>query len=125
VAEADGYIVISPEYNHGYPAVLKNAFDWVYGERWAKRPVAFVSYGSTLGARSVGAIRQVAIECQLVPIRNAIHIPGDLYKAIGAAQNPLDAELWKPIREPVDKVTGLFDQLLWFARALKSAREQQ
>ena len=125
VAEADGYIVINPEYNHGYTAVLKNAFDWVYGAHWAQKPIGFVSYGSTLGARSVGQIRQVAIECQLVPIRNAIHIPSDVYKAVASATNPLDPELWKPLREPVEKVGGLFDQLLWYASALKAAREKK
>ena len=119
IAEADGYIIVTPEYNHGSPAVLKNAFDWVYAANWAQKPVAFVSYGSTLGARSVGAIRQVSIECQLVPIRNAIHIPGDVYKAVSSAANPLDEALWKPLREPLDKVGGLFDQLLWFAKTLK------
>jgi NAD(P)H-dependent FMN reductase len=118
IAEADGYIIISPEYNHGITAVLKNAMDWVYGDSWAKKPFGAVSYGSTLGARSIAALRTVAIECQLVPIRNSIHIPGDVYKAVAAAQNPADPQLWKPIREPMDRVGACLDQLLWFAQVL-------
>ena len=125
IAQADGYIVINPEYNHGMTAVLKNAFDWVYGDNWAKKPLGAVSYGSTLGARSVANLRTVAIECQLVPIRTSIHIPGDVYKAVSSGQNPTDPELWKPMREPVDRVGPFFDQLLWFVQALKKARAGQ
>src|SRR5665213_2869794 len=75
VGEADGYIIVTPEYNHGYPGVLKNAIDYVYGE-WNNKPVGFVSYGGVAGGtRSVQQLRQVAIELQMVPIRNGIHIP--------------------------------------------------
>jgi len=49
VAEADAYIVATPEYNHGYPAVLKNALDYAYNE-WNKKPIGFVSWGGVAGA---------------------------------------------------------------------------
>ncbi len=54
IASADGYILITPEYNHGPPAVLKNALDFVYAE-WNRKPVTFVGYGGTAArARSRG-----------------------------------------------------------------------
>src|SRR5215470_1798808 len=59
VAEADGYIIVSPEYNHGYSAVLKNAFDHIYPE-WNNKPIGFVAYGNVGGARAVEQLRQVA-----------------------------------------------------------------
>jgi len=121
IAEADGFIIILPEYNHGYPAVLKNALDWVYSE-WNNKPVAFVGYGSALGARSMEQMRQVAVELQMVPVRNAIHIPSAVYMAVMKENAPVSPELFKPLREPTDRVGGLFDQLLWFARVLKAAR---
>jgi NAD(P)H-dependent FMN reductase len=125
LAEADGYVIVSPEYNHGYPAVLKNAIDWVYGTSWEKRPVGFVSYGSTLGARAVGQLRQVAIEAQLVPIRNSIHIPSDVYRAVTSHDVPVPADVWKPLREPADRIAGFFDQLLWYAKIVKEGRAQK
>lgn len=124
VGEADGYIIILPEYNHGYPAVLKNALDWVFNE-WNNKPIGFVSYGSAMGTRSVEQMRQVAVELQMVPIRNAVHLPVEVLRALRAAENPLDPELWESLREPLDKVNGFFDQLLWWARVLKPAREQK
>src|ERR1700719_122064 len=61
IARSDGFIFVTPEYNFGPPAVLKNALDWVYPE-WNRKAVAFVSYGSALGARSVQQLRETAIE---------------------------------------------------------------
>ena len=52
IKEADGFIIVTPEYNHGYPAVLKNALDYTYFA-WARKAVAFVSWGSAGGARGV------------------------------------------------------------------------
>src|SRR6476619_6316239 len=59
ITEADSYIIIAPEYNHGYPAVLKNAIDYVY-KAWNNKPIGFVSYGSAAGgSRSVEQLRLV------------------------------------------------------------------
>jgi NAD(P)H-dependent FMN reductase len=114
VAQADAFIVVAPEYNHGYPAVLKNAFDYVFQE-WGRKPIAFVAYGSAMGARSVQQLRQVAIELSLVPIRNSIHMPWDTVMA--GRKDPKEA--FKPFEQ---KASGLIDQLLSYARMLKQAR---
>ena len=73
IAEADAFVVIAPEYDRGVPAVLKNAFDWVYGE-WHKKPIGFVGYGTTGGSRSVDSLRTSSIELQMVPVRQGVHI---------------------------------------------------
>ena len=72
--DGDGYIICSPEYNHGYPAVLKNALDYTYYS-WSRKAVAFVSWGGAGGARGVEQLRAVAVELDMVPIRHAVHIP--------------------------------------------------
>ncbi len=74
IAVSDGFVFVTPEYNHGPSAVLKNAIDWVYPE-WNRKAAAFVSYGSAMGVRSVQQLREVAIELQLAPIRTSVHIP--------------------------------------------------
>lgn len=73
VGRAEAYLIITPEYNHGPPAVLKNALDWV-GREWVDKPVAFISYGSTAGgARAVEHLRTVTIELGLIQVANPIH----------------------------------------------------
>lgn len=68
VAAADAFVLVTPEYNHGMPAVLKNALDYPYAE-WAWKPVGFVSYGSTAaGTRSVQMTKQVVTTLRMVPI---------------------------------------------------------
>jgi len=116
IARSDGFIFVTPEYNFGPPAVLKNALDWVYPE-WNRKAVAFVSYGSALGARSVQQLRETAIELQLAPVRSSVHIPvatlwahfqgGDVEAGL--------AELEAPAK-------GMIDDLLWCSAALKTAR---
>ena len=121
VAEADGYIVVSPEYNHGYSAVLKNAFDNIYPE-WIRKPIGFVSYGSTGGARAVEQLRQVAIELQMAPIRAAIHIPSQVYLAI---VRPKEGDPANPFETLSVQAGAFLDQLVWWTRALKVAREEE
>jgi len=118
IAEADAFVIIAPEYNHGYPAVLKNALDWVYQE-WNNKPVAFVAYGSSLGARSVEQLREVAVELQMVSIRNAVHVPVDVFVAVRGGASP--AEAFAPL---ADRAKGLLDQLAWWGNALKVARNR-
>lgn len=76
VGQAEGVLIVTPEYNHGYPGVLKNALDWV-GREWGDKPVSYVSYGNiTGGVRSVEQLRQVTNELGLVQVANAIYFPG-------------------------------------------------
>jgi NAD(P)H-dependent FMN reductase len=124
IKEGDAFIIVTPEYNHGYPAVLKNAMDVIYPE-WNRKPVGFVAYGSAMGARSVEQLRQVAIELQMAPIRNAIHIPVEIFSAAMMGKGPQGPEMFEPIRKSPwgDKLQIFFDDLLWWARVLKKGRE--
>src|ERR1044071_8817058 len=74
IREADGFILVTPEYNHGYPAVLKNALDYVYSP-WGRKAAAFVSWGGAGGTRGVEQLRLVTIELNMAPTRFAVHIP--------------------------------------------------
>ena len=113
IREADGFIIVTPEYNHGYPAVLKNALDYTYFA-WARKAVAFVSWGSAGGARGVEQLRSVAIELDMVPIRFAVHIP-----------NPWFIQDMSGIDTDVNRQAGqaLLDNLTWWTGALKAARK--
>lgn len=72
IDSADGFIFVTPEYNHGYTAVLKNAIDFLWYE-WNHKPVSFISYGSMSGGlRAVEQLRQVVIEVEMVPIRESV-----------------------------------------------------
>lgn len=115
IGGADGFVIIAPEYNHGYPAVLKNALDHLYHE-WCNKPVGFVSYGGASGgSRSVEQLRLVAVELQMAPIREAVVIPM-ARNAFGEDGQPLNASL-------NDRATAVLDQLAWWAAALKTARD--
>jgi NAD(P)H-dependent FMN reductase len=120
VAGADAYIFVVPEYNHGYPAVLKNALDWIYQE-WNNKPVGFVSYGNVGGARSVEQLREVAVELQMIPIRYAVHIPGDVYRATTKQPLPVDPGLFEPVR---DRADAMITQLVGMAKTLRSGRQE-
>ena len=120
VGEADGFIIISPEYNHGYPAVLKNMLDYIYKE-WNNKAVGFVSYGSVGGARVVEQLRQVAIELQMAPIRQSVHIPTQLFIDILMGKNN-DPNPFDNLKSQAD---SFLDQLIWWTKALKVAREQK
>jgi NAD(P)H-dependent FMN reductase len=120
IGEADGFIIVSPEYNRGPSAVLKNALDSVYHE-WNKKAVGFVSYGSTGGARAVEQLRTNAIELQMAPVRGAVHIQGNIVFPIimGKAEWNSETEAW--LQGAADTMLG---QVAWMTRALKAARSQ-
>jgi NAD(P)H-dependent FMN reductase len=86
VAAADGFVVVTPEYNYGMPASLKNALDYLYAE-WAWKPVGFVSYGNTsAGTRAVQMAKQVVTTLRMVPIGATValrlneHTDGDVIR---------------------------------------------
>jgi NAD(P)H-dependent FMN reductase len=117
IAQSDGFVFVTPEYNYGPAAVLKNAIDWVYPE-WNRKAAGFVSYGSAMGARSVQQLRETAIELQLAPVRSSVHIPVATLWAHYKGGD-VDAGLAE-LAEPAAK---LIDDLLWWTDALKAARE--
>ncbi|MBI3495085.1 NAD(P)H-dependent oxidoreductase [Candidatus Berkelbacteria bacterium] len=116
VGKADGYIFVTPEYNHGYPASLKNALDYLYKE-WNKKPAAFVSYGGQAGgARSVEQLRQITIELEMVPLRSAIVLPA-IRSMLTEQGTLIDDEARS------GAATKLLDEIIWWAAFLKGARE--
>jgi NAD(P)H-dependent FMN reductase len=116
IAASDGFIFVTPEYNYGPPAVLKNAIDWVYPD-WNRKAAAFVSYGGTLGARSVQQLREVVIELQIAPIRSSVHIP---VPTLWAHFQGGDVD--KGLAEIEKQANVMIDDLLWWTTALKTAR---
>lgn len=114
VGEADGYVIVTPEYNHGYPAVLKNAIDYVSKE-WNNKPVGFVSYGTVGGARAVEQLRQIAIELKLVPVRTSVNIVA--YWNLLDEQGNLKTESFQKSAD------DMLAQVIWYATTLKNAKQ--
>ncbi len=117
IEEGDAFVMVTPEYNHGTSAVLKNALDWVYQE-WNNKPVAFVSYGSVGGARAIEQLRLNAVELQMAPIRNSVHIPGEQYFPVLFGK--MEAKELFALQS--EKAKAMVTQLMWWTRALKNAR---
>ena len=118
IADFDGYIFVSAEYNRGVPAALKNALDYAYPE-WNKKPAAFVGYGSVGAARAIEQLRLIAIELQMAPIRTGVHIQGADFMAVWKGEKEVAELSYLP-----QNATDMLDQLVWWTNALKAAREQ-
>jgi NAD(P)H-dependent FMN reductase len=111
---ADAFIMVTPEYNHSYPASLKAAIDWHFTQ-WTAKPVAFVSYGGAAGGRhAVLHLENVLTELHAVTIRDGLAFPN--YFTTWQDGHPLDPET-------SGYAKTLLDQLAWWASALRSARE--
>jgi NAD(P)H-dependent FMN reductase len=107
VGQAQAYLIVTPEYNHGYPGVLKNALDWV-GREWGDKPVAFVSYGNiTGGARAVEGLRQVAVELGLFQVANAIYFPNISRGAFTPDGQPAHASANDNLKKMFDELVRL------------------
>ncbi|WP_203707689.1 NADPH-dependent FMN reductase [Asanoa iriomotensis] len=114
LTRAEAFILVTPEYNHSYPASLKAAIDWHFTQ-WAAKPVAFVSYGGPAGGRhAVLHLENVLTELHAVTIRDGLAFPN--YFVGWEDGRPLD-----PDAAGYAKV--LLDQLAWWAAALTTARE--
>jgi len=75
IDEADAFIIVNPEYNHGYSAPLKNALDYLFKE-WNYKPVAFVSYGGIAGGtRAAQMLVQVVSALKMMPLTESVHVP--------------------------------------------------
>lgn len=113
---ADAFVVVTPEYNHSFPAPLKNLIDWHHDE-WHAKPVGFVSYGGMAGGlRAVEHLRQVFAELHAVTVRDTVSFHGvwGQFDESGQLNDSGDAETAAKI---------MCDQLAWWASALRTARE--
>lgn len=117
IDQADAYIVLTSEYNHGYTGVFKNAVDHLFVE-WDRKPIAFVAWGNVGGARAVEQLRSVAIEFGMAPIRPAVHILPDVMVPAMTAPT-YDAALFTAL-EP--KLDALVDELIWWTATLERGR---
>jgi NAD(P)H-dependent FMN reductase len=112
---ADAIVVVTPEYNHGDPASLKQAVDLAHPE-WRAKPVGFVSYGGISGGlRAVEQLRQVFAELHTVTIRNTVSFH-DAWQRFGPSGSPVDPA------GCTAAAAAMLDQLCWWAHALRSAR---
>nr|AEM44224.1 reductase [uncultured bacterium] len=114
LAQADTFVVVTPEYNHSFPASLKNVLDWHHTE-WQAKPVGFVSYGGLSGGlRAVEQLRPVFAELHAVTVRDVVsfHMAWERFGEDGAPKD--DAS--------VAAAKVLLDQLGWWGNALREAR---
>jgi NAD(P)H-dependent FMN reductase len=118
VAVCDAFVVVTPEYNHGYPAPLKSLIDSV-GSEWHAKPVAFLSYGGVSGGlRAVEQLRQVFAELHTVTIRDAVSFAGawEQFDSTGALLAPDRSRR---------AMAAMLSRLRWWAVALRNARQAE
>lgn len=119
LAEFDGYIFVVAEYNRSMTASLKNAMDQAYKE-WVRKPMGAIAYGSVGGARALEHLRTVAVELQMVPVRNAVHIGGgDFFKTSPLGANAAIEEIEANL---LPGATALLDDIVWWAKATMAAK---
>ena len=114
-AEAEAYVIVTPEYNHSFPAPLKTAIDW-HSKQWQAKPVGFVSYGGVSGGlRAVEQLRQVFAELHAVTVRDAVSFHG-VWGHFGSDGRPKDPE------HNSRAANSMLDQIAWWGHALREAR---
>jgi NAD(P)H-dependent FMN reductase len=113
IKEFDGYIFVTPEYNHSTSGVLKNAIDYLYSE-WNNKAAAFVSYGSLGGTRAIEHLRAISSELQLAHVRQQL--------SFSLLTDFEDFSVFRPSPVYEDQASVLFGQLESWAGALKSVR---
>jgi len=119
IAEADGYVIVTPEYNHSIPGILKTALDYV-DFQIAKKPVAIVSYGTVGGARAAEHLKGVLIEAKAAVVPEAVALIGPQATIdedgnfLGDISNPYS---------PQGALVHTLGELAWWTQTLKAGRE--
>ncbi|MER5601497.1 NAD(P)H-dependent oxidoreductase [Streptomyces sp. NPDC002265] len=116
VAEFDGYVFVTPEYNHGTSGALKNALDYVYAE-WNNKAAGFVGYGSAGGTRAVEHLRLVMSELQIATVRSQV--------ALSLFTDFENFSAFKPSSHHDQPLATLLDQLISWSQAMKSTRGKE
>ncbi|MCO5968951.1 NADPH-dependent FMN reductase [Actinoallomurus soli] len=113
IASFDGFIMVTPEYNHSTSAALKNAIDFLFAE-WTNKAVGFVSYGSVGGARAVEHLRLVAGELMMADVRAQV--------ALSLFHDFENFSVFKPGDHQVEALNTTLDQVLAWSKALAPLR---
>lgn len=114
IASLDGFIFVTPEYNHSTSPALKTAIDFIYGE-WNNKAAAFVSYGSGLGLRAVEHLRGIMGELQIADVRSQV--------GLSLFDDFENFSVFKPRDIHLPAAEAMFDQLIGWGAALKRYRE--
>ena len=120
IAEFDGYVVVTAEYNHSITGALKNALDQSYVD-WNKKAFGAIAYGAMGGARALEHLRAIGIELHMASTRSAVHIAtGDFFKVhpgFGGSGNLADIEA-----SIAPSAKAMLEELVFWAGAAKAAR---
>jgi NAD(P)H-dependent FMN reductase len=114
IASFDGFVFVTPEYNHGTSGVLKNAIDYLYNE-WNNKAVGFVSYGAVGGARAAEHLRLVAGELQMADVRQQV--------TLSLATDFENFSVFKPGDYNLATLDTLLDQVIAWSTALAPLRQ--
>lgn len=113
IGSLDGFIFVTPEYNHSFSPALKNAIDFIYGE-WNNKVAGFVSYGSGGGIRAVEQLRQIMSEIQIADVRAQVFM--SLFSDFE------NFSVFKPDPRHEASLETVLDQVISWSKALKAVR---
>lgn len=120
IGEFDGYIFTVAEYNRSVSGALKNAMDQAYKE-WNHKPMSAIAYGGTGAARALEHLRNIAVELQMVPTRNAVHIAGGDFFAVHPGMGG-SGDMSGIEGNLKASVQAMAEDLVWWGKATKAAR---
>jgi NAD(P)H-dependent FMN reductase len=113
IASFDGFVMVTPEYNHSTSGVLKNAIDFLFAE-WNNKAVGFVSYGSVGGARAVEHLRLIAGELKMADVRTQV--------ALSLFTEFENFSVFKPSDFQVQSLNQMLDEVIAWSGALAPLR---
>ena len=116
IASFDGYVFVTPEYNHGIPGALKNAIDFLWAE-WNDKAAGFVAYGSAGGVRAVEQLRLVMAELRVADVRSQVQL--SLFTDFE------NMSTFKPADRHEKSLHKVFDDVIAWGAALKAMREHR
>jgi NAD(P)H-dependent FMN reductase len=116
IASFDGYVFVTPEYNHGTSGALKNAIDFLYGE-WSDKAAGFIGYGYSLGARAIENLRLVMASLQVATVRPQVGL--SLFTDFERAT------VFKPTPIQEQSLNTVLDHVVAWSSALKVLRKQE
>jgi NAD(P)H-dependent FMN reductase len=123
LAEADAYVLVTPEYNRSTSGVLKNALDYI-DFQFAKKPVALVAHGSTGGAQAVAHLRGILPGLKSFTTPSATFVMGRADELIDESGNLVDEEIRANPYGPQAALKNTLEELKWYSDALSVARAQ-